>query len=203
MDIFWLVIIALVLVGLFLYRLESIKINHAFQLLANQYGGQVQRAIINYPKLSFTYQDLNVQISATPHENGAFTYASFYTNKFSEKCTFKITSKSKLPIILETDKNLTKQKIGLEEFEKNFVLRANNDSYLVALLTSELCDSLLVLDQHYSIEARYFKNTYSNSEDDKFRLDIHIDQVLISVKEFENLIQTTKLFISQMKKITC
>ena len=203
MDIFWYVIIALVLVGLFLYKLESIKIFHAFQQLANQYGGYVQRAIINYPKLSFPYQDLNVQISTIPHENGAFTYASFYTNKFSEECIFKITSKSKLPIILETDKSLTKQNIGLEEFEKKFTLRAKYDSYLVALLTTELCDSLLELDQNYSIEARYFKNAYSNSDDDEFRFDIHIDQVLTSIKEFEDLIQTTKLFIVQMQRIKC
>ena len=203
MDIFWYVIFALVLVGLFLYRLESIKINYAFQQLAHQYSGHVQRAIINYPKLSFIHQDSNVQISATPHENGAFTYASFNTNKFSEECIFKITSKSKLPIILETDKSLTKQKIGLEEFEKKFTLRAKSDSYLVALLTTELCDSLLALDQNYGIEARYIKNNYSNSEDDKFRFDIHIDQLLTSVKKFESLIQITKLFISQMQKIKC
>ena len=203
MDIFWFVIVALGLVGLFLYKLESIKINHAFQQLANQYNGHVQRGVINYPKLSFPYHDLNVQISATPHDNGAFTYASFSTRKFSEEHAFKITSKSKLPKILETDKNVTKQKIGLEEFEKKFTLRAKNDNYLVALLTHELCDLLLALDQNSSIEARFIKNNYSISEDDEFRFDIHIDQVFTSVKEFKGLIEATRLFIDHMERIKC
>ncbi len=43
-----------------------------------------------------------------PHENGAFTYLHFNTNKISEDCAFKIISKS-MPIkYLEIDRQLKK-----------------------------------------------------------------------------------------------
>ncbi|MBT8112864.1 MAG: hypothetical protein KJO47_04210 [Gammaproteobacteria bacterium] len=109
-----------------------------------------------------------------PHENGAFTYLHFNTNKISEDCAFKIISKS-MPIkYLEIDRELKKQTIGIDKIDKKFILRAKQDNYLISLLTSEICDVLEQLDKKYSVEVRYIKDKYA----EEFRFDLHVDQVL-------------------------
>jgi len=203
MDYFWPVIIVLCLLGLYLFKKESVSIQFAFQQLAAKYNGKIKRGIINYPQLLFPHQDLTIHVSATPHENGAFTYAHFNTNQFSEDCVFKIISKSTPTKYLETYKNLRKQKTGIEEIDKNFTLQAKHDDYLVALLTGEVCDVLSQLDNKYSIEVRYIEDKYASVQhnNEAFRFDLHVDQVLTKDEEYEQLIQATLLLIKQMEKI--
>ena len=115
MDYFWPVTILLCLLGLYLFTKESASIQFAFQQLAAKYNGNVKRGKINYPQLSFPHQDLIIKISAIPHENGAFAYLHFNTNKISEDCAFKIISKS-MPIkYLEIDRQLKKPTIGIDK----------------------------------------------------------------------------------------
>ena len=203
MEYFWLAAIALSLFGLYLFKRDSVSIHNAFRQLAAKYNGTVQRGNINYPHLSFSHQDLTIQISAMPHEDGAFTYVHFNTNEFSEDCVFKIISKS-MPIkYLEIDKRLKKQKTGIEEVDNNFNLRASSDDYLVALLNSEICKLLLQIDKKYSLEVRYIKDKYADVQNNKeeFRFDLHVDQVLTKVEEYEQLIQAALLLVKQMDKI--
>ncbi|QMU62309.1 MAG: hypothetical protein GKR92_11620 [Gammaproteobacteria bacterium] len=203
MDYFWPIIIGLCLLGLYLFKQESVSIQFAFQQLASQYNGNVKHGIIHYPQLFFPHQDLTIQISAMPHEHGAFTYVHFSTHQFSEDCVFKIISRSTPTKYLETDKNLRKQKTSIEEFEKKFTLRAKHDDYLIALLTSEVCDALSQLDAKYSIEVRYIEDNYVDSlhNNESFRFDLHIDQVLTKKEAYEQLIQVTLLIVKQMEKI--
>jgi len=59
-----------------------------------------------------------------PHQNGAFTYLHFNTNKISEDCAFKIISKS-IPIkYLEIDRQLKKQLVLIKNLycEKNKII---------------------------------------------------------------------------------
>ena len=203
MDYFWLAIIGLSLLGLYLFKKESAGIQIAFKQLATKYNGKVKRGKINYPQLSFPHQDLTIQISAMPHEDGAFTYVHFNTNEFSEDCVFKIISKS-MPIkYLEIDKRLKKQTTGIEKIDKKFTLRANHDDYLVSLLTSEICNVLEQLDKKYSVEVRYIKDKYTDVQHDgeEFRFDLHVDQVLTKKDQYEQLIQATLLLYKQMQKI--
>lgn len=203
MDYFWPVIIVLCLLALYLFKKESVSIQHAFQFLAVKHHGKVKRGIINYPQLFFPHHGLTLQISAMPHEDGAFTYAHFNTNQFSEDCVFEIISKSMSIKYLEIDKQLKNQKSGIEEVDERFNIRANNDDYLIALLSCEVCNALLLFDQKYSIEVRYIKNKNANVQNnaEEFRFDLHVDQVLIKVEEYEQLIQVTFLLYKQMKII--
>lgn len=203
MDYFWPVIIVLCLLGLYLFKKEDVSIQHAFQQLALKYSGNVKRGIFNYSQLIFPHQNLTIHVSAVPHENGAFSYTHFKTNQFSKNCVFKIISKSTPTKYFETDKNLSKRKTGIEEIDKKFTLRAKQDDYLVALLTSEVCDLILQLDTKYSIEVRYIedKNAGVQHDNEAFRFDLHIYEVLTKEEEYELLIQTTLLLVKQMEKI--
>ena len=203
MEYLWFAVIAFSLFGLYLFKKESVSIQFALQQLAFKYHGKVKSGIINYPQLSFPHQDLTIKISAMPHEDGAFTYVNFNTNKISEDCVFKIISKS-MPIkYLEIDKRLKKQTTGIEEIDKKFTLRANHDDYLVSLLTSEICDVLEQLDKKYSLEVRYIEDKYADvrHDNEEFRFDLHVDQVLTKKEQYEQLIHATLLLYKQMQKI--
>ncbi len=195
MGYFWLIIIILSVIGFILYKKEGLELNKIFKQIAKDFNGRVIPAVITYPSLIFLYYDQTIEVSAMPHEHGAFTYVSFTTHRYSHECIFKITSKSKLPKIPETNKNLKKQKLNLEEFEKKFIVYAKHNEYLVALLTTEICEALMELAQNYSIEVRYIKLN------DAFRFDLHIDRVLTSKNETVEAIQLTQLFIQQMDRI--
>ena len=78
-----------------------------------------------------------------------------------------------------------------------------HDDYLVALLSGEVCGVLMQLDQKYSIEVRYIKDKYSDAKNnaEEFRFDLHLDQVLTKVEDYEQLIQATLLLVKQIDNI--
>ncbi len=204
MNILWVLFAIAAIVGLYFYQKDSKKISAVFKRQALQRTGSIKNVFASYPQLSFRHRDVDIFVSAGDGENGSFTYARFYTTVFPNYCSFRITSRSRLTIVMETRRELKKVKIDRAEFDNKFIIRAKEEEFIRSLLTPEIQIKLLELGKRHGLEVRFLNDKLSKTEDsvEKFRFDIIVEHLLIEDQDYERLIEATIMLYEQMKKLT-
>ncbi len=203
MYILWIVFIIAAIVGWYFFQKDNQKISIALKKQALQRSGTVKKVFASYPQLSFYHKEVSILVSAIHGENGPFTSASFHTTIFPDYCNFRIISRSRPTIVMETRLELKKVKTGQPEFDSKFIIRAKEKEFIRSLLTPKIQSELLELGAKHGLEVRFLSKKLSNAKNSikKFRFGIFIEHLLTENQDYERLIETAIMFYEQMEKL--
>ncbi len=209
MNIFWIALIVVVLIGYIMSQKENKKINVIFKKLALERNGKVKHVFGYYSQLIFPYKDVEIRVSAMSAGNGgtgvprpAQTFSQFHFNKASDKHFFTISIKSTQTVIdnLVGFKNIH---IDSPEFNDLFFIQSNDESFIKGLLTDEIQRKIISFDHKKALEISFQKSKFFNGEVwiEKPKLNVKIHKISTDEQDYHDLIEMTILFYEQIQKL--